>query len=498
MKSERFDQVFKQKLLPIPLNIEFGDGTFLCLKENFPFQCKISGDSADTYEKIILESCITYWNVSPNIEMKDISPDEVIVSEGYHLSVNSNGIVLSVSDISGIRHALQTLRQLAETERGVREYRYFILPYCNIDDAPVLKFRGIHLCWFPETAISDIEKQIRLAAYLKLNTVVIEPWGTFPFESELDFYWKEYAAPRSEWRRLIDLGNNLGLTIVPQLNILGHASASRSGSGKHSTLNFNPQYASIFEPDGWCWCLSNPETRKILTHLAEELHDFFGRPSYFHIGCDEANSMTSCASCLQHERNDLLKEHLIYFHDLFEKRNTRVLLWHDMFLSRDDSRFKTGYVANDNREMNLSAVLEDLPKDMIICDWEYCGGVPARDIHFNWLSTEFFMKKGFDTLLCPWENLINNYSHGCYMTEHNGFGILGTTWHTGKGVLLQYMFMGTAQGAWNPLHPEAHGISSQAFGKLVRDIDQDMKTNQYENFGFLNKYQIDITKSLHV
>ena len=55
-----------------------------------------------------------------------------------------------------------------------------------------------------------------------------------------------------------------------------------------SVLNKHPEYAPLFEPDGWSWCLSNPAARRYIEDIVTELCDIFDEPEFFHIGCDEA------------------------------------------------------------------------------------------------------------------------------------------------------------------------------------------------------------------
>ena len=71
--------------------------------------------------------------------------------------------------MAGLLNAFKTLRQLAEVQRGTEKVTGYFLVQCEINDAPAMEFRGIHLCIFPETPLWDIEKQIRLAAYHKFN-----------------------------------------------------------------------------------------------------------------------------------------------------------------------------------------------------------------------------------------------------------------------------------------------------------------------------------------
>ena len=248
---------------------------------------RVPEDIASECVEIIRKAALVYWKLD-SISFVVSELQEAIPAEGYSIEVKSEELVLATASVTGVKNALKTLRQLAEPERCVEKFSHFILPAVKISDFPALRFRGVHLCWFPESSIFEIEKTLRLAAYYKFNHAIIEPWGIFKFKSHPEFCWNEFGIDPEEFRRLVRLGKELGITLIPQINILGHAAFARCGSGKHTLLDFHPEYASLFEPDGWTWCISNPAARKCLTDLVLEIYEAFGSPQLFHIGCDEA------------------------------------------------------------------------------------------------------------------------------------------------------------------------------------------------------------------
>jgi len=118
-----------------------------------------------------------------------------------------------------------------------------------------MPFRNIHLCWSPKIEIGQIEKDIRLAAYYKLNYVILEFWGTFPFQSHPELCWEKNATNADEIRQLMALSKALGITLIPQFNLLGHASGASIDNGKHVVLNPHSHMQSLFKPNGWTWLL---------------------------------------------------------------------------------------------------------------------------------------------------------------------------------------------------------------------------------------------------
>ncbi len=376
--NQQVQQSFLRSLLPTPQKIEFSDGDYYKLLDGSRFLLLGPEEIRQKALEITAENAGTFWHFKLDIKFEAYSRS--FPKEGYSIDIQADLVTISASDISGFRFALYTLRQLAQSERKVKFYSCFILPQCKIEDYPTLEFRGIHLCWFPETSPVDIEKAIRLAAALKYNAVVLESWGVFPFECAPDFYWKDKHVPKAVFAHLTKLSQKLGIELIPQINITGHASWSRGGSGKHAILSVSPQYESLFEPCGWCWCLTNPETRKLLSEMISEIHEAYGNPPHFHIGCDEAHTLGTCCECAAHDTAEIFREHLVFFHDLLQKRGAQTMLWHDMFLDKGNPVFEQ-FVRCGRKE--FAEMLKDLPKDLLICDWEYCGVTPPNTLDFE-------------------------------------------------------------------------------------------------------------------
>ena len=219
--------------------------------------------------------------------------------------------------------------------------RAYVLPHVEVRDAPSVKWRGMHFCWMPELSAEFVEREIRMAAYLKFNHVVLESWGVFRSERHPWFGWPDRPMTKDVIRHLKDVADELGVTLVPQLNALGHASSARGRYQKHAVLDLHPERQPLFEPmGGWNWCLSNEEGMAILHDIMVEMHEAFSSPPYFHIGCDEAYQ-PSCPECREGDWRDRIVRHVTGLHDLFVARGTRLLMWHDMFVSPIGARCLT-------------------------------------------------------------------------------------------------------------------------------------------------------------
>lgn len=436
-----------------------------------------------------------YWQVKPAVALQN--PKETLQSlggESYHIGVTQDELYIAAYNIKGMMNAFKTLRQLAEVSHGIGELTgYFLIP-CQIKDYPALSFRGVHICIFPETPIWDIEKQLRIAAYHKFNYAIIETWGVFPFESHPEFCWDDRKVSKTDLQRLIHLGKDIGITLIPQLNLFGHASASRVCSGKHAILDYHPSLQPLFEPLGWSWCISNPEVRRIQADLVLELYEFYGRPEFFHIGCDEAYDIGSCCECRKHVLKDLLKEHILFFYELLKKRGCRIIMWHDMLVREDDVRWK-GYIALGMAQHYLENLHRELPRDIVIADWQYLYPESKDLAEPDWPTSEFFKNAGFDVLVCPWLDVRGTKSLGAFAADNRLMGMLATTWHMVHDHKFADVYGIAAAMAWNP--ESVLSCPQLATAMHLRQIGWDMNIADYAKTGFIQD-QIDPGKHPHL
>jgi len=376
--------------------------------------------------------------------MPEVSPANrgipTMDDEAYELNVLDGEVQVTAKTLQGVRYALYSLRQMAIPQRDTKEVEGWIVPKASIKDQPGLSFRGTHICWFHETQPWEIERFIRLAAYYKLNYAVIESWGTFQSDVAPWWGWPDGKMTKKEVKRLRRIADDLGITLIPQVNVFGHATASRGGAGKHATLEFNPRYQPLFEPlNGWNWCISNPETRKVLTSIIAEMHEAFGNPPYFHIGCDEASTPT-CPNCTSRSYSELFLEHIKAIHDAISARGAKAMMWHDMLLKRGDARW-SGFYANGTTE--TAAGLLKFPRDIVICDWYYGG---AKDAY---PTLDYFKGLGFEVLTCPWTDKSGIMAQGRYAHNAGLDGILGTLWHHYFGDYLVNNYFTLSNAGWN-------------------------------------------------
>lgn len=397
----------------------------------------------------------------------------------YRLEISAAGVAVSASGMAGVRHAFQTLRQIAVPARGTMTVEGWIFPVVLIEDAPEMVFRGMHVCWFPETPVLLIERVIRLAALYKFNYIVLEPWGTFRSERFPWFGWPGGAATKEEIGRLRKIAGDLGVILIPQLNIFGHAAGSRFKCAKHAVLDLNKRYLPLFEPHaGWNWCLSNPEAHKVIDGLVAEMHEAFGNPPFFHIGCDEANE-PSCPVCRSADYVKLVGDNIAEVTALLEKRGARPMMWHDMLLKKGEwGRFYADATRGEER------LLETLSRRTVICDYFYNEGVSPE----GYPTFAYFKNLGFDTLTSPWESWSGTDAQGRAARKEGLFGLLGTTWHHLYRREMACQFVGSACAAWGEGE-----VDSASFADHWRMTGWDSGVTSYSDCGLVTEQIPSVT-----
>ncbi len=472
--SGSFDEIMLSKLCPRPKFAEFKPEYFILQKGGVIkiATSKLKEEQIDFFESLPKQ----YWRFDCKLVFTELADAQKLGNEGYSIDIDNNGIVIEANGFSAVHHAFKTLRQMSEKQRdGEGE----VFAFCKIKDAPTIAFRAIHLCALPETSLNDLEKYVRLASFYKFNYVIIQPIGVFPFKSHPEFCFNDKKLNRKKLKKLIKLCKQLGLTPFPEFSILGHASQARLFTGKHAVLNSNPEYADIFEPNGWSYCMSSARCEKILKDLISELYEFYENPPFFHFGCDEAFDKATCYKCRHQNAGELFAKHIKKFTDyLLEKHNARPIIWHDMLLDKTDSRWKN-QVATGSPD--FAKVIEVLDRRVVIADWQYSYQIKNQE---DFPTSTYFKSKGFDVVVSPWHNKIGAYALAKNANKNKLWGYLGTTWHyTYRNHCFDNMFLHGANAAWNGGENKINQSLTIVKNYHVRLIENDANIEDYKSLG---------------
>ncbi|MCQ2432846.1 MAG: family 20 glycosylhydrolase [Clostridia bacterium] len=380
----------------------------------------------------------------------------------YCLRAAGGSVILKAKDEKGVFAGFMTLLQLICPDDLSEGHEAFSIAETEIHDAPAVGFRSVHLCIFPESSPVTIEKAIHMAGFLKMTHVVLEFWGTYPYRTLPSLAWRGKSLTDDQVKSFIDLIHSYGMEVIPMINHFGHASSSRVAFGRHTLLNAEPRRAKLFEPDGWTWCLSNPDTYKLLSEMRAELLEVCGAGSYFHLGFDEAYSFATCRSCRARVSYELLAEYVNHLTEDLSAAGRRPILWHDEFINAADfgGKIRSAVVANGQTH-NTYPAIDRIDRRVIIADWQYEYRNEEN------VTSAYFMEKGFDVILCPWDDMENIRSLISNAKDLNAYGVMLTTWDHLPGYLPR--FPAAADMLWRADHSMAEICRTES-ASLLRTL----------------------------
>ncbi len=359
----------------------------------------------------------------------------------YGLRIDEKKAVLLFRDGAALAHSFFTLLSLIEA-RTVEGKLMFTLPVCKIDDKPIMDFRGIHICVFPETSYFMLKKFIRMAGMAKYSHVVIEFWGMFRYKCCPGMSRKQ-AFSHKQVKALVKEANAMGMQVIPMLNCLGHAAQNRAIFCKHTTLDQNPKLAPYFEPDGWTWNLQNPDTLKLLRAMRQELMEVCGQGEYFHIGCDEAFPYGTSRLFNGKDKLQILIDYLNGLSEEMKACGRKALMWGDQMLYMQPNWAPAPYnIAYAESQESADRLLKGLSRDIIITDWQYYAKEDPMP------TGKLLADNGFTVILAPFNNDAGTKACVNNTVKYGYAGLLQTTWHVMHGDDTRIVLRG-GDLAWN-------------------------------------------------
>ena len=423
-------------------------------------------------------------NYTPGIEWEITYSDDdlhIIIGEPesesrdgfeYVISIGKMGVYIEGGCYKDTIHGFVSLMELIFCY-GRRDYR----AECGITrDSAKIGMRAVHLCFFPDFSIAEMEKIIRTCGMAKYSHVVMEFWGSLKMDSLKELAWPD-AYTKDDIKPLVKSANALGIEIIPFFQHLGHAALSRLGySGKHVVLDQDLELDYLYYPKsrGWVWNFMNDEVRELLRSIRKELIELCGEGEYFHLGCDESG--------IEFDANDLTS-FLGEVSDELKAEGRRAIVWGDMLLSRSFHELG-GYECNSTPEY-AKALLEGLSKDIIVADWQY-------NIRKDrpWKSSALLKEKGFDVLCCPWQTNQYNSEDAIFTVDQDKhYGLMVTTWNKLfiEGGVYRMVFAGLC--AWgDPAYKCWFSTIGERTYNMYRRVSP--RNQKYEDCGW-SKYQIE-------
>ena len=354
-----------QSVIPVPLKMEQGTGSFL-LSEKTKLYTNLQGGEAELWENYLKALPVQLKEA----RMKDrkqmlfllITPKtpQLPSPESYTLSVTSQRIEIRATSGAGLFYGMQTLLQLMQpTSTGS-----YSVPSVEIEDTPRFAYRGLMLDVSRHFSTKEfIKKQIDALAYYKINRLHLHLTDAAGWRLEIKKYplltdfaawrtdptWKKwwnggrkylrYDEPgasggyytQDDIREILEYARQHYITVIPEIEMPSHS---------EEVLAAYPQLSCSGEPyKNSDFCVGNEETFTFLENVLTEVMELF--PSeYIHVGGDEAgkSAWKTCPKCQKRMKDehlanvDELQSYLIHRIEKFLNNHGRRLLGWDEIL----------------------------------------------------------------------------------------------------------------------------------------------------------------------
>ncbi|MEW6358557.1 MAG: family 20 glycosylhydrolase [Planctomycetota bacterium] len=261
------------------------------------------------------------------------------------------------------------------------------------------------------------------------------------------------AYTREQLAGLIAHARSLGLTVVPEIKLWGKQEKTLGSTfiQAHPDMFACPKSGNgaLYDPN-----YRFPDGRSIheaaIFPLMDEVIALFGQtpPPYFHIGFDEYR--TDCMAQLAERHGatapELFAQELNRLTDYLLSRGITPMIYQDMLIGpalaeeghgvegfKPDPRFGKYNTMHaqfppNSKTSVLTAMNHIRNRDKtIVVDWHYGGGTPEGEFP----SVDYFRKMGFkDVWGQTWFNEDGIRTFAKYMADHNGTGMIASTYHT--------------------------------------------------------------------
>jgi hypothetical protein len=383
------------------------------------------------------------------LKARNITPGPELKEEGYVLESNRDEIVILGESDRGRFYGMMTLLQLLGQQK-----KSVVVPGMLIRDWPQQKVRGItdDLSRGQISTMENFKKIIRFLARNKLN--VYSPYieDIFVFKSHPEIGKGRGELTAAEVKELDTYARQYHVELIPIFETLGH----------WENILSLPQYIQYAEfPGAHTVNVSDEAVYKMLDEMIGELSAAFSSP-YFNMAADESWDVGLGANKARVAASDLAIVHAEHYKRLFDiirKYKKKPMMYGDIIL-------------------NNPAILDKIPKDVVIVDWHY-GALeqyPSPAV-FKTAGVPFIVSPAVWNFTGPFPNYINTMIN-VQNLNRDGFrngslGLLTSNWNDYGGEALRelnyYGYAWTAECAWRPLDANIVHFDSTFFRQFFGD-----------------------------
>lgn len=345
---------FAQNIIPSPETCVSAKGTYQ-LRQQIRYRSDFPDTRWTSYlkETLLQEAkCRLLETPKGKADLRFIK-DTRLGPEAYTLQIGKEGIRIDAGSEAGIFYAVQTLRQLMETDSPGK----ISFPYLRIEDRPRYRLRSFLLDSGRQyQRVSTIKKYIDMAATLKMNYFHWHLTEGLGWRIEIKKYPRLTSVgsiagkgteqqgyyTQEEIREIVRYAADRYITVIPEIDMPGHAEAALSAYPEMSCFGEVPEIPEQGFTQN-IFCAGKSVTLRFLQDILDEVCSLFPSP-YIHLGGDEApkENWNKCPDC----QNKIKKEGLKNSHELqqwfssqmaayLKQKGRKAIFWDDILDGND-------------------------------------------------------------------------------------------------------------------------------------------------------------------
>jgi len=278
----------------------------------------------------------------------------------------------------------------------------------------------------PVRALHIVANPLSLDEFVKLadegiksgfNTIVLELRAKVGFKKfpgrTLKNPW-----PLMDFLKVVRNLRNKGMEIVPSLQLLTHQ--DQFFGKEHPELMFSE---FVYDP-------RNPKVYSLVIPYIDEIIKTLN-PKAIHIGHDEVGLKRNIFGGMSLKYKNVLPSKLFLkdvriLHNYLRRKGVETWMWGDMLISPDEFPQMLARHFHGRSEGYGKQLRNQLPKDIVICDWHYW------DKQKVFPTIKMFKLEGFRVLGSTWRDMKTARSFSFYASENGAEGMIATTWFAPK------------------------------------------------------------------
>lgn len=265
-----------------------------------------------------------------------------------------------------------------------------------------------------EELCCNVDGAIKHLAPLGLTHLVIEINNSFKFATHPEISCGDITAEALSL--CCDRLRSAGIEPIPLYNCIGH----QGWNHRNSFLKAYPEFDETPDipdenlvakehkriGDKWlatytpAWCCNEPKIYDVVIPAIEELVEAT-KCKTVHLGMDEIFLFGQCDRCRGMKPADLFRDNLVMLYEHFKKKGINISIWGDRLLDANkligEGAAHRARHSKDFENVGTSACIDELPKDILICDWHY-------GVEESYPSAAELLSHGFITWPSCWYN----------------------------------------------------------------------------------------------